>query len=202
MSADREPPTLDDATLAFAGRVFQYARMGHAAELAELFGQGLPANLRNDKGDSLLMLAAYNGQPETVRVILEAGGDPELANDRGQTPLAGAAFKGEIEIARMLLDHGAQVDGTGEGSRTALMTAAMFDRTEIIELLLARGADPDRRDAGGQTAAEMAQAMGAQNAPGQLAKAPRKRVALPPGSGSAARAMIEREYQEDPCCRD
>ncbi|MCJ2015740.1 ankyrin repeat domain-containing protein [Methylobacterium sp. J-076] len=167
-------PELDADTLAFAGRVFQYARMGHAEELAGLFGQGLPANLRNDKGDSLLMLAAYNGQVEATRAILEAGGDPELANDRGQTPLAGAAFKGSIEIARLLLAHGAQVDGVGDGSRTALMTAAMFDRMEMVDLLLAHGADPDFRDAAGKSAADMARAMGAQATPDQLDKAPRR----------------------------
>ncbi|GJE81668.1 hypothetical protein CJNNKLLH_3021 [Methylorubrum thiocyanatum] len=165
------PPALDDETLAFAARVFQYARMGHAEELAELFGQGLPANLRNDKGDSLLMLAAYNGQAAATRVILEAGGDPELANDRGQTPLAGAAFKGEAEIVRLLLEHGAQVDGAGDGTRTALMVAAMFDRTEIVELLLAHGADPAKRDAAGMSAADMARQMGAQNTPAQLERA-------------------------------
>ncbi len=165
------PPALDDETLAFAARVFQYARMGHAEELAELFGQGLPANLRNDKGDSLLMLAAYNGQAAAVQVILEAGGDPELANDRGQTPLAGAAFKGEADIVRLLLEHGAQVDGAGDGTRTALMVAAMFDRTEIVALLLAHGADASRRDAAGMSAADMARQMGAQHTPAQLERA-------------------------------
>jgi uncharacterized protein len=167
-SETHPPPTLDDETLAFAARVFQYARMGHAGELADLFGQGLPANLRNDKGDSLLMLAAYNGQAEAARVILEAGGDPELANDRGQTPLAGAAFKNDLAMARLLLQHGAAVDGTGEGTRTALMTAAMFDRTAMVDLLLQHGADPARRDASGQSAADMARALGAQSTPGQL----------------------------------
>jgi ankyrin repeat protein len=166
-------PELDADTLAFAARVFQYARMGHAEELAELFGQGLPANLRNDKGDSLLMLAAYNVQAEATRVILEAGGDPELANDRGQTPLAGAAFKGDRDIASLLLAHGAAVDGTGTGSRTALMTAAMFNRTEMVALLLAHGADPDMRDGAGQTAAALADSMGAADTPAQLAGAKR-----------------------------
>lgn len=165
---DTEKPALDDATLAFAGRIFQFARLGHAAELAELFGQGLPANLRNDKGDSLLMLAAYNGQEAAARVILDAGGDPELSNDRGQTPLAGAAFKGDMTVATLLLSRGAAVDGTGDGSRTALMTAAMFNRTEMVELLLAHGADPARRDAAGQSAADMARAMDAPDTPGQL----------------------------------
>jgi uncharacterized protein len=172
-SETSQKPELDAETLAFAGRVFQFARLGHAAELAELFGQGLPANLRNDKGDSLLMLAAYNGQAEATRVILEHGGDPELANDRGQTPLAGAAFKGDLEIAGLLLAHGAQVDGTGSGTRTALMTAAMFNRTDMVALLLGHGADPDRRDGAGLTAAEMAQSMGAADTPLQLAQAKR-----------------------------
>ncbi|TXM71747.1 ankyrin repeat domain-containing protein [Methylobacterium sp. WL69] len=170
---ERQKPELDDATLAFAGKVFQFARLGHARELAELFGQGLPANLRNDKGDSLLMLAAYNGQAEAAQAILEHGGDPELANDRGQTPLAGAAFKGDLAMAELLLAHGALVDGTADGTRTALMTAAMFDRVAIIDLLLAHGADPDRRDGAGLTAAEMAQSMGAVEAPARLARAPR-----------------------------
>ena len=36
-SETNTPPTLDDATLAFAARVVQYARMGHAEELADLW---------------------------------------------------------------------------------------------------------------------------------------------------------------------
>ena len=55
----------------------------------------MPANLRNDKGDSLLMLACYHGHEEVVRLLLDHGGDTELSNDRGQTPLAAAAFKGD-----------------------------------------------------------------------------------------------------------
>ena len=94
-------PTLDDDTLAFAARVFGYARGGHAPELAELLGMGLPPNLRNEKGDSLLMLASYHGHADAVRVLLDHGGDPELANDRGQTPLAAAAFKGDPGVVRL-----------------------------------------------------------------------------------------------------
>lgn len=168
---DPARPVLDDATLAFAGRIFQFARLGHAQDLAELFAQGLPANIRNDKGDSLLMLAAYNGQAEATRVILDAGGDTELANDRGQTPLAAAAFKGDAAIVAMLLSFGAAIDGAGEGGRTALMTAAMFDRIEIVELLLEHGADPERRDATGMNAAELARTMGAQATPERLERA-------------------------------
>lgn len=164
-------PTLDEDTIAFAGRVFQYARLGHHAELLDLLGMGLPPNLRNDKGDTLLMLAAYHGHVETVGVLMAHKADPEIANDRGQTPLAAAAFKGAMPVVLALLDGGAAVDGAGPDGRTALMTAAMFNRVEMVETLLARGADPARRDAGGHTAETAARAMNAPDTPDLLARA-------------------------------
>ncbi|MFC7649489.1 ankyrin repeat domain-containing protein [Streptosporangium lutulentum] len=65
---------------------------------------GVPANLGNDKGDTLLMLAAYHGHAETVRMLAELGADAGRANDRGQTPLSGAVFKKEPEVVRALLE--------------------------------------------------------------------------------------------------
>ncbi|WP_286973532.1 ankyrin repeat domain-containing protein, partial [Pseudomonas sp.] len=59
---------LDDQTLAFAERVFDLARHGETQTLAEMLAQGLPVNLRNHKGDSLLMLACYHGHLETAQL--------------------------------------------------------------------------------------------------------------------------------------
>ncbi len=161
-------PTLDPETLAFAQRVFGYVRTGNADAMAELLGQGLPANLRNEKGDSLLMLAGYHGHREVVRLLLDHGADTELGNDRGQMPLGAACFKGDEAVVTLLLDGGAALDGHGPDGRTALMLAAMFDRTGMVDLLLARGADPDRQDAAGATAADLAVAMGARGTPRRL----------------------------------
>ena len=70
--------------------------------------------------------------PDTVRVILGHGGDPNAANDRGQTPLAGAVFKGYTDVARELLAAGADPDG---GTPSARAAAQMFGRTDILALL-------------------------------------------------------------------
>ena len=45
------PPadTLDDGALAFAEKVFNFARNGQTQDLAPLLAAGLPANLRNHK---------------------------------------------------------------------------------------------------------------------------------------------------------
>jgi len=156
-----DPSQLDDDTLDFASKVFQLARAGDTAELAALLSQGLPPNLRNERGDSLLMLASYNGHPDTTRLLLEHGADPELLNDAGQSPLMGSAFKGNTAIAAILLDGGAQPDGPGRDGKTPLMFAAMFNRVELVQLLLARGADHRARDASGVSAADAARNMGA-----------------------------------------
>lgn len=154
-------PMNDDHTAAFAEQVFDRARQGDAAMLARLLDSGLPANLRNHKGDTLLMLASYHGHIEAVEVLLQHGADPLIANDNGQLPLAGAAFKGDLAMVRLLVEQGVAVDSAGADGRTALMMAAMFNRSAIVEYLLGQGADAQRQDARGINARGAAQAMGA-----------------------------------------
>ncbi|MFC9548284.1 ankyrin repeat domain-containing protein [Streptomyces sp. NPDC056956] len=124
-----EPP--DPEVVELATRIFQMARSGRTEELAAYVDAGVPANLTNDRGDSLVMLAAYHGHAEAVRALLERGADADRVNDRGQTPLAGAVFKGETEVIQALLKGGA--DPT-LGTPSAVDTARMFERTELLEL--------------------------------------------------------------------
>ena len=173
---DSQTMETDPEVMAVARTAFQHARAGETSQLEWLLAVGLPPNLTNERGDTLLMLASYHGYRETTRVLLERKADPERLNDRGQTPLAGAAFKGNAAIARLLLDHGARVDGAGPDGRTALMFAAMFDRLEMVELLLAQGAAPERTDAEGRTALDCARAMGARRTEERLAKLQATRV--------------------------
>lgn len=169
MSDQRQPITMDaDEAAAFAAAVFDQARQGDAHMLGRLLESGVPANLRNHKGDTLLMLATYHGHLDAVRVLLQHGADPSIANDKGQLPLAGAAFKGDLGMVRLLLEHGVDPDGCGDDGRTALMMAAMFNRTEIVDYLLQQGADPRRQDVRGIDALSAAQTMGAPDTSAQL----------------------------------
>jgi ankyrin repeat protein len=167
------PPSdeLDPRLIDFAREVFDTARRGEAATLASLIDQGLPPNLRNEKGDSLVMLASYHGHANAVRALVQRGADPDLRNDNGQTPLAGAAFKGYAEVISALLDNGADVEGASPDGRTALMIAAMFNRVDIVDQLLSRGANPRAQDGSGNTAFDVANGMGATDAAARLAHA-------------------------------
>ena len=163
-------PKMNDETYEMIQQLFQLVRSSDAARMRGLFERGFDApNIRDGKGNTLLMLASYNGQLEMTRVLLENGGDPQLANDMGQIPLAGAAFKGDTKMTQLLIEHGAEVNARMADGKTPLMFAAMFNRTEIIDLLLENGADISLQTNDGLTAQSLAQTMGAEAARAKLA---------------------------------
>lgn len=124
-------PAHDPEVLELAQKIFDLARHGDQATVCAYVDAGVPANLTNDKGESLVMLAAYHGHAGVVRGLLERGADPDKLNDRGQAPIAGAVFKGEDEAVRTLLDGGAD---PGAGEPSAVETARMFEKTELLAL--------------------------------------------------------------------
>ena len=101
------------------------------------------------------MIASYNGNADTARILLEHGSDVDRRNDRGQTPLGRVAFKGYENIVSLLLEHGADIDADNGGGMTPLMFAAMFGRTQAVAQLQAHGASLQRRNRLGISASFM-----------------------------------------------
>ncbi|MFG2556420.1 ankyrin repeat domain-containing protein [Streptomyces sp. NPDC048581] len=121
----------DPEVVELATKIFDLARQGQTEPLVAYVDAGVPANLTNDRGDSLVMLAAYHGHAEAVRALLARGAAADHVNDRGQTPLAGAVFKGETEVIKALLEGGAD---PAAGTPSAVDTARMFGKTELLAL--------------------------------------------------------------------
>ena len=119
----------DDSLVELAHRLFDLARAGEGEQLAAYVDAGVPVDLTDASGNTLLMLAAYHGRPGTVTVLADLGADVDRTNDRGQTPLAGAVFKGAAEVVRALLDAGADPDA---GTPTARQSATMFGQDELL----------------------------------------------------------------------
>ncbi|MFE0413937.1 ankyrin repeat domain-containing protein [Streptomyces tendae] len=105
------------------------AREGRTEQLLEFVAHGLPVDVRDPAGNTLLMLAAYHGHADSVRALIQHGADPDLRNDRDQSPLAGALFKGADDVVTVLLDAGADLDS---GTPTARAAAAMFGRDHLL----------------------------------------------------------------------
>ncbi|WP_311324348.1 ankyrin repeat domain-containing protein [Corynebacterium matruchotii] len=134
--AQELPPELQD----FVDKLFELARTGTvpsgepsaAEQLAGYVAAGLNPNLTNHEGNTLLMLAAYNGHADIVTALAQHGADVDRLNDRGQSPLAGAIFKQEPAVIEALLAAGAD---PLVGHPTAIECATMFGQTELADRL-------------------------------------------------------------------
>ncbi|KAG0647427.1 ankyrin repeat [Hyphodiscus hymeniophilus] len=117
-------PPLPPEAIAFATRMYDAARAGQMDVFQQALPAGLPSNMTNEKGDSLIMLASYHGHVSLVKLLIQHGADPNTLNDRGQSPLAGAVFKGEAEA---LLEGGAD---PLHGQPSALDAVTLFKQEE------------------------------------------------------------------------
>jgi ribosomal protein S18 acetylase RimI-like enzyme len=127
-----EPAPLTEEELAFLHGMFDLAREGDVDLLCAHVDAGLPVDLTNSSGDTLLVLAAYHRHADLVRALLERGADHARVNDRGQTALGAAVFRQDTEAVTALLAAGA--DPT-LGRQSALATATVFDLPEMRALL-------------------------------------------------------------------
>src|SRR4029077_9370255 len=130
---DDPKATLDTEVLDLASRLFDSARSGDAAMFGGYLDAGVPVNLTNTNGDTLVMLASYYGHESAVAALIARGADVDRHNNRGQTPLAGAVFKNDTTIIELLV--GADADPLA-GSPSALETARFFEREELARQLL------------------------------------------------------------------
>ncbi|ESZ91596.1 ankyrin-like protein [Sclerotinia borealis F-4128] len=119
--------SLPPEAIAFATKIYDAARNGDIEIFEQALPAGLPANMTNEKGDSLIMLAAYHGHAPLVQLLLQHGANPNSLNDRGQSPLAGAVFKGEVEVVEALLKGNADPD---HGSPSAMKAVELFRQEE------------------------------------------------------------------------
>lgn len=126
-------------------------------EIRELLAAGVSPDVTNQNGETPLMAAAYLGDAEITRLLLEAGADPDKKERQwGNTALMYAAFRGHLEVVEMLLDNQANPDISNREGWTALMCAAYAGRPKTAQALIKGGADPDKKTNDGWTAYELA----------------------------------------------
>lgn len=115
-----------DEMIKIALELFDAAREGQTARVLAYVDSGVPVDLTDHQGNTLLMLAAYHGHADLVSGLAERGADVDTANDRDQVAIAGALFKGYDEIVAVLVRHGANLD---VGTPTGRDAAKMFERS-------------------------------------------------------------------------
>ncbi len=142
--------------------LFEAAVVGDVAVVRRRLAEGWETDERGEDGFAPLHLAAYFGQLEVARLLLERGADPNAvaANDSRVTPLHSAVAARRRDLAGLLLALGASANAVQKGGWTPLHTAAHNGDEAIVDLLLLRGADPTRPADDGCTPPDLADAGG------------------------------------------
>ena len=107
-----------------------------------------------DQTDGLrtpLVNAAFHGNTEVLRLLLEASADSNKARYDGSTPLVVACSIGSSEGVRLLLESGADKDKAGPSDGTPLLLACQNGFLQVVNLLLQAGADKDKARNNGAT---------------------------------------------------
>lgn len=77
-------------------------KRGDEPALRAALSTGLDANLANQNGWTLLMLAAVEGDLPIARLLLEHGATPGLQNNKSETALTLATHRGFTAFAELL----------------------------------------------------------------------------------------------------
>ena len=147
------------------------ARTGNVESAKLLLGHGAKVNAKEQwGGQSALMWAAAQHQPEMVKLLISKGADvndhgvvrdwqrrvtaegrPKNENHGGFTPLLYAAREGCIECAKYLIKAKADINKPDPDGTTPLILALMNMRFDMAAYLVSAGADVNRWDFYGNT---------------------------------------------------
>lgn len=133
--------------------------------LSMLIDEGLDVNCLNERQETLLAVAAWNGQAEALRLLLAAGAAATLNvrdTEEGVTALHAAVIACRTgttacpENVAALLAAGADVNLPDRDGWTPLHSCAFYHLPELVPSLLKAGALPHLRDAMGKSPADIA----------------------------------------------
>ena len=130
------------------------AGRGKGPAVKRLLEAGADPSAYVKRGVTPLFPAAYNGNLEGCRLLLEAGAHPD-GKPSSKAPLHAAAMESQVEVVKLLLELGAKLALKDSGKNTALHHAARRGDVDVNRLLLERGLDPDQRNKKGKTPREL-----------------------------------------------
>lgn len=122
-----------------------------------LLEQGADVYVIDREGQTLLMIAAWLGSKQGVKLFLQKGVNVNAVDNYNTTALMFAVMSESKDVVKLLLKAKADVNVVNSVGRTALMLAVKSRNKEIVALLLKAGADIHPADDKGFTATDFAQ---------------------------------------------
>jgi uncharacterized protein len=134
-------------------------RKDDVAKVKALIAEGADVD-ELDGGDAPIVMAAYLGHTEIVRLLLEAKADVTAVDPGMQaTALHAAAYAGRTDAAKLLIEHGIEIDRQGpKNGYTALHDAIWENNIDTARVLIEAGASLTLQSHAGETPLDFARA--------------------------------------------
>ena len=129
---------------------------GHLELVRRLVERGADVHARTHMLQTPLHFAAGRNV-DVMRLLLDAGADPNAIDRQGVTALHPSVREGDANCVRLLLERGCDPNIASELGSTPLMVAAMRQLPDVVTLLLGSGASPEPVDHIGHDAAAWAE---------------------------------------------
>ncbi|MCL1876306.1 MAG: ankyrin repeat domain-containing protein [Synergistaceae bacterium] len=128
--------------------------VGTLQQIEAAIKEGADVNVKNNNGDTPLIMVAEKGNPEAIDMLIQAGADVNAINSDGWTPLMTAAlYNKDPEVLNTLVKRGADVNAKTDEGVTPLMMAAYDNKNpEVLNVLIQAGAEVNARNNEGWTA--------------------------------------------------
>ncbi|XP_035881065.1 E3 ubiquitin-protein ligase MIB2 isoform X1 [Phyllostomus discolor] len=143
------------------GRLVVEVALGSRARALDLLRRHPEQVDTKNQGRTALQVAAYLGQVELVRLLLQARAGMDLPDEEGNTALHYAALGNQPEAARVLLTAGCRPNALNGARTTALHMAVQRGFLEVARVLCELGCDVNLPDAQGSTPLHCAISAGA-----------------------------------------
>ena len=108
-----------------------------------LLESGADVNIRDEYGNSPLILAAENGHTECIAVLVEAGAEVNTVNKYDNSALMMTSRNGSVDCVKLLIEDGADVNmkQTSTSGYSALYYATRTRHDKCVVTLLKAGAN-------------------------------------------------------------
>ena len=138
-------------------------RLGNKGAVEALIEGGADANATNANGRSLLFIAAINGHPDIVELLLKSGAKASmdkslqqktltlLEQERLYDQMLRAINENEVPFLYMLINFGADVNKASNSGLYPLHLAAAGENLQTVQTLIQAGADLNTPDKNGWT---------------------------------------------------
>lgn len=129
--------------------------LGDLRQASAWLDAGLPPDFMGSRIGSGLMIGAWEGNIEMMRLFISRGADINRMNGNGETALILATWRGHLEAAKWLIERGARINAPPR-QWSALHYAAFNGHREVTEYLLGQGANINALSTNGSSVLMMA----------------------------------------------